>query len=401
MKGVVADIIRFNAGRDPERLAMKYQKMRASHFAFLRATCHLFYQRLAEQERITPSPLVWACGDLHLENFGSYKGSNGQVYFDLNDFDEAALAPASWDVVRMLASIELGALDAGLTPERAQALCHIFVAIYAEALGQGKAYWLERETAQGPIHHLLGTLQERKRSDFLNTRTDVRGGKRAIRLDGKKALPASAQQRKEVKALLATFAATQTDPGFYRVLDVARRIAGTGSLGLERHMVLVHGKGGADGNYLLDIKRAVPSSLKPYLQTQQPRWPSEAARVVALQQRIQAVPVAFLNAVAAGRASFVVRALQPSEDRILLADTSLVLQAQDQLIHDMAHIVAWSHLRSCSRQGSATADELITFGNKQAWRPLLLGCARRCAQQVRADAALFNQAYDRGELDGR
>ena len=287
-------IQRFNAGRDPERLAMKYQKMRASPFAFLRATCHLFYQRLSVQERLKESPLVWACGDLHLENFGSYKGSNGQVYFDLNDFDEAALAPVSWDLVRMLASIETGAVDAGLKPRRAEALCEEFVQTYADALRLVKSFWLERETATGPIHRLLGELRERKRSAFLDTRTEVLAGKRTIRLDGRKALPASAEERKHVKALIASHAATQASPTFYRVLDVARRIAGTGSLGLERYIVLVKGKGGVDGNYLLDLKRAAPSSLAPHLKNKQPRWPSEGQRVVALQQRIQAVPLAFL-----------------------------------------------------------------------------------------------------------
>jgi uncharacterized protein (DUF2252 family) len=389
----------FNAGRDPQRLAMKYQKMRASTFAFLRATCHLFYQRLAAQERLKDAPLVWACGDLHLENFGSYKGSNGQVYFDLNDFDEAALAPANWDLVRMVASIEIGALDAGIKPKRAAALCQAFVQTYAEALSLGKSYWLERETATGPIHHLLSDLRERKRNAFLDTRTDARGGKRAIRLDGKKALPASAQERKHVKALISSYASTQPAPGFYRVLDVARRIAGTGSLGLERYMVLVQGKGGVDGNYLLDLKRAVPSSLTPYLKTKQPRWPCEGQRVVALQQRIQAVPMAFLHSIEDAKASYVLRALQPSEDRIRISESTLAPDGQEDLIHAMGQMVAWAHLRTCARQGSASADELIAFGHRKAWRSPLLASAQRCARQVREDAVLFNQAYDHGEFD--
>ena len=65
----VAQTIRdFNAGRDPERLQMKYTTMRESPFAFLRGTCHLFYDRLPKLMRVDGAPLVWACGDLHLEN---------------------------------------------------------------------------------------------------------------------------------------------------------------------------------------------------------------------------------------------------------------------------------------------------------------------------------------------
>jgi uncharacterized protein (DUF2252 family) len=81
-------IQQFNQGRDPERLQLKYQKMRANAFAFLRGTCHLFYQDWAEANPGLTSPLnqapsVWLCGDLHLENFGSYKGNNRLVYFDI------------------------------------------------------------------------------------------------------------------------------------------------------------------------------------------------------------------------------------------------------------------------------------------------------------------------------
>jgi uncharacterized protein (DUF2252 family) len=72
--------------------------MRASPFAFLRGSCHLFYDRLPRGGIFRSSPLAWSCGDLHLENFGSFKGDNRLVYFDINDFDESALAPASWDL---------------------------------------------------------------------------------------------------------------------------------------------------------------------------------------------------------------------------------------------------------------------------------------------------------------
>lgn len=59
---IVSTIRDFNAGRDPERLAMKYANMRTSPFVFLRATCHLFYDRLPggrlfERASVAPIPL--------------------------------------------------------------------------------------------------------------------------------------------------------------------------------------------------------------------------------------------------------------------------------------------------------------------------------------------------------
>jgi uncharacterized protein (DUF2252 family) len=166
---VVRQIRAFNAGRDPERVRLKYRAMRASPFAFLRGTCHLFYDRLPRGGVFKSAPSVWACGDLHLENFGSYRGDNGLVYFDINDFDEAALAPASWDLVRLLASLCISAdrLDVGTASARtAGTLCQRLLDGYASALAQGKAYWVERDTAQGLVRELLDGLRQRDPAPF-------------------------------------------------------------------------------------------------------------------------------------------------------------------------------------------------------------------------------------------
>ena len=88
-------ITTYNYGRDPERLSRKYAAMRADVFAFLRGTCHLFYEDWPHISTLNDAPRTWICGDLHLENFGSYKGDNRLTYFDLNDFDEAILAPCT------------------------------------------------------------------------------------------------------------------------------------------------------------------------------------------------------------------------------------------------------------------------------------------------------------------
>ena len=94
--------------------------MRSSPFVFLRATCHLFYRRLPDLPLFADAPAVWSCGDLHLQNFGSYKGDNRLVYFDLNDFDEGVLAPASWDLVRFLTSVRVGAESMGVKDKDAR-----------------------------------------------------------------------------------------------------------------------------------------------------------------------------------------------------------------------------------------------------------------------------------------
>ena len=395
---LVQQIQTFNAGRDPERLLMKYRAMRTSPFAFLRGTCHLFYNHLPRGGVFKSAPLVWVCGDLHLENFGSYKGDNRLVYFDVNDFDESALAPASWDLLRFLASLRVGAASLPVSEARAQSLCRIFLDAYGSALTLGKAYWVERETAQGVVRVLLDGLRNRQRAGFLKSRTTLKRGKRLLRVDGKKALPVTDPQRATIASFMQEFAKGQADPDFYTVLDVARRIAGTGSLGIDRYAILVQGKGSPDGNYLLDLKQALPSSLLPSLKVPQPRWRTEAHRVVALQRRIQAVSMAFLQPVLFAESPFVLRALQPAEDRISLSGPRRTLSELEQTIGTMGRIVAWAQLRSAGRDGSAIADELIDFGRRKKWKEQLLDASQDCAVQVHKDAAAYNTAWDDGAL---
>ncbi len=392
----VRQIRDFNAGRDPERLMLKYRAMRASPFAFLRGTCHLFYARLPRGGVFKSAPLAWICGDLHLENFGSYKGDNRLAYFDVNDFDESALAPASWDLVRFLASLRVSATSLSVSDTEAQALSRLFLDAYASALALGKSYWVERETAQGPVRQLLDGLRDRQRATFLDSRTSLKRGRRLLLTDGKRALPATASQRAAVTDFMQEFAKSQPHPDFYAVLDVARRVAGTGSLGVGRFAILVRGKGSPDNNYVLDLKQALPSSVLPNLKVAQPTWKTEAHRVVGVQRRMQAVPMAFLQPVLFNESPCVLRALQPTEDRLNLSMSSRTRSEIEHAITTLGRVIAWAQLRSAGRDGSASADELIEFGRRKKWKDLLLDAARSCAVQVAKDAAAYNLAWDEG-----
>ena len=393
---IVKRIQKANRGRDPERLAMKYRALRDNAFSFFRGTCHLFYDRLAESGFDTAAPTVWCCGDLHLENFGSYKGDNRLVYFDINDFDEAALAPATWELVRLAASLHVGLSGLGLPLERIGALVGTLIDGYAQALACGKAGWIERDTAQGTVRQLLDALRDRRRVDYLNGRTRLVRKRRRLLVDGKRTLAVDEAERARVAATVDGFAATRDDPGFYRVLDVARRIAGTGSLGVPRYVVLVEGRGSPDRNYLFDLKRSTPSSLGRLFADAQPRWPGEAMRIAAVQQRMQAVTAAFLHPIVHDGQPFVLRALQPSEDRLPFsrfgADPGLV----DGAIAMMGRCAAWAQLRRSGRQGAATADALITFAAKRKWRLQVAAAAAAMGERATADWAIFCQAYDDG-----
>jgi uncharacterized protein (DUF2252 family) len=156
---IVDAIRRFNAGRDPERLAMKYRNLRASPSLFLRGACHLFYARLPKHKLFAPGPAAWISGDLHFENFGSYKGANRLIYFDINDFDEALLAPAAWDILRLLASVLVARQALHLKRGQADRLCEEVIDAYGLALATGKAGWMAGPgAATGSVLRQMGQL---------------------------------------------------------------------------------------------------------------------------------------------------------------------------------------------------------------------------------------------------
>jgi uncharacterized protein (DUF2252 family) len=399
MIDVTQSISAFNLGRDPVGLSLKYRKMRESAFSFFRGTCHLFYERVSQEPSLVDAPLGWICGDMHLENFGSYKADNRQVYFDINDFDEACLAPLSYELVRMLCSIALGADQAGLEQDECNHLRSTFLDAYATSLEQGKAMWVERETATGLIRGLLDAARKRERKVLLEKYTELKGKKRALLTDGKHATRATPAQKDAVAACLHSLPSAMADPAFYEVLDVAQRLAGTGSLGLERYVILVRGKGSPDGNYLLDLKRSVPPSLETHLANAQPAWPSQAHRIVDLQRRLQAISMAFLQPVELNGATCVLRGLLPSEDRISLRSSAHQSAADRQdLVGTMGRVVAWAHLRGSGCSGAANHDARTAFGQDARWKKHLLQQSALFAAQVNADWSAFSVALDKGEL---
>src|SRR3569833_1923918 len=137
----------FNKPLLPEMVQLKYEAMAENHFCFFRGTCHLFYEDLAAAKPLPLSPLAWICGDLHLENFGSFRGENGLVYFDLNDFDEAVLAPAAYEVVRLATSIFVAFDALDIEPEKALKMAQLYVRSYCNTLKNAKAISIDPRIA--------------------------------------------------------------------------------------------------------------------------------------------------------------------------------------------------------------------------------------------------------------
>lgn len=389
---VLDKILSYNAGRDDERLQMKLAAMRSDPFVFLRGACHLFYAEWHTQLNQLASPKVWVCGDLHLENFGTYKAENGLAYFDLNDFDESALAPCLWELTRLLTSLIVAQGTLKLKPKQTETLLDSMLHTYASALASGKAKWVERKTARGSIKALLSSLSKRSDEAFLAERTNAKGD--TLLIDGKRALGLNKADKKIALEKFTRAMQIQDKKDFFYPLDIARRVAGTGSLGLERYVVLVYGKG-AGQRALMDMKAHHASALNPYLKTQQPRWASESQRVATLQAGAQILPPALLKAVQVDQQSYLIKALQPSQDRLDLTLWDGKLGVLDNIFDSMAAITAWGHLRNAGFLGAADREALMQFGAQlDTWKQPTLALAQLAAERTIAQWQVYCAEYD-------
>jgi uncharacterized protein (DUF2252 family) len=394
---VARSILDYNRGRDPERLRRKFELLRADPYAFYRGTCHLFYVSLPRHTVLEAAPALLVCGDLHLENFGAYKGDNRLGYFDLNDFDEAALAPFTLDLLRFVTSIHVAARRLHLSARQAESLGGLFLDRYRHWINDGKARWLERSTAEGLVRDLLGGVIRRTRRQLLKARTVRTGAGRRLRLNAR-ALAIEKQDRVRLQAFLAQFGAARGESRFYGLLDAARRVAGTGSLGLERYVLLVEGKGSPRSNYLLDLKLAVPSALAPAAAPRLRRWESEAQRVATTQRIAQAISPALLHAVTIGEKSYVLKELQPTTDRLDLAQWNGRIERLEVAVASMAAATAWAHLRTCCRHGACPLEDLQRYVAGSKWQQALPTLAVRCAERALRQWSAYCKAYDTGGI---
>jgi len=362
-KNLIKRLRKFNADRDPEMVRLKYEALKESPFRFFRGTCHLFYEDIPAKSFILGSPKTWICGDLHLENFGTFKGNNRLAYFDMNDFDESFLGPCLLDVVRLCTSVFLASGLVKIEIADCRKLVKSLLQSYAANLEAGHIKSVDQRTAKGFVKDMLDHATQRQRLEMLKQRVEFSKSGVAIKHDDLKAFPAAKGTKHAVKKALGDWAKQHSaNPGFYKVLDVANRATGTGSIGIERHLVLVTGKGKPDGYYLLDIKEAVVPSAFQFLKFKQPKWKNESERLISIQDRVQAASPAYFNPIKLGEKWFVMKELQPLEDKV---DFNLLQKDTEnfsQLLTDMGGIIAWNNLRAGGRQGSAIADEMIKFG---------------------------------------
>ncbi len=395
----VEAIVRRDEGRNPELLRRKYRRMGADLFAFFRGTDHLFASAWAELGPVDPGPRILICGDLHLENFGAYRAGDGSFVFDINDFDEATVAPGSVDLARCSTSILLAAQVWGLSPIQAMRTVLGFLDSYRATIAEAADGDHAGRSAQfaefGPVGDLLGECALSTQDELLDRLTRVdRSGARSIRKSEGK-LPALGKARAATVAeSVESYGRGKGPAAAYKVLDVSGRIAGIGSLGVRRYVALVAGDGSPGGCRLLDIKEAAPSAIQESICAGGPR-PGERAddarRVVDAQRRLQARPAAGLDAIALDGREYRLRELIPDENRARLDRFRRKPSKLRRAVEVAGKITAWSQLRGARLDEVDRAGDLIRWAASPAL-DAVLASAIRFADRSRGDYKAFVKA---------
>src|SRR5215211_3555777 len=117
-----------DSDRIPDLIPIRYSRMMASPFAFMRGSAIVMACDLAS----TPRTGIQAqlCGDAHLSNFGVYASPERALHFDLNDLDETLPGPWEWDVKRLAASFVVAGRENGFDASDCREAARASVASY-------------------------------------------------------------------------------------------------------------------------------------------------------------------------------------------------------------------------------------------------------------------------------
>lgn len=302
--------------RLPELIPIRYARMLVSPFAFLRGSAAIMARDLAK----TPSTglLVQAGGDMHVANFGVFASAERKLIFGINDFDETLLAAWEWDVKRLATSAWVAGRYLGGDKQLCEQAARGVVKSYREHLQTYAKMghlqlWnstIDEETLLKGIpaemregaKAVIAKAKSRTNLQVLEKMTDLLD-KQSHLLETKPLIvrESHTQSGRPIEEALGLFlshylASLAPDRRLllsrYRVVDVARKVVGVGSVGTRCWVVYLQGQD-IDDPLFIQVKEAQKSVLEPYFGKSS--YANQGQRVVAGQRMIQGSPDIFLG----------------------------------------------------------------------------------------------------------
>jgi len=396
--------------RLPDLVPIRYGRMLTSPLAFLRGAAAVMACDLASTASTDLS--VQLCGDCHLANFGVYASPERALLFDINDFDESLPGPWEWDVKRLAVSFVVAGRTYGVRPADARAAAVRVAQSYrthlqAYAQMRNLEVWYARVSVdeimalttrrrRPAAHHAL--VERAQRQDHLralNKLTTSTNGRQRIISDPPLIVPVdSATLRQDVEQVVRSYRATLQDDRRhllhqYRLVDLALKVVGVGSVGTRCFIALLEGRDDQDPLFL-QVKEAEASVLETYLPAA--RYRNHGHRVVAGQHLMQASSDIFLGWTRGsdGR-DYYVRQLRDMKSTVVLEDLFLA----DWLLY--AEVCGWTLARAHARSGDRIQIAAY-LGTGPRFDQAIADFAESYAEQTERDHAALTAAVRSGRI---
>ncbi|MFC8194227.1 DUF2252 domain-containing protein [Streptomyces sp. NPDC057298] len=312
-----------SATRLPELVPIRYARMLESPFRFYRGAAAIMASDLAD----SPSSglTVQLCGDAHMLNFRLLASPERQLVFDINDFDETLPGPWEWDVKRLATSLAIAGRANGFDDAERARVVSATVRSYREAMIRfadmsNLDVWYAKidESLLGTLaaerlhkrgrKNLFRAMAKARTRDSLQafdklTRTTEHGPRIAadppLLVPAADLLPDVARTalERQFQSLLERYARTLASDrrsllADYRLVDIARKVVGVGSVGTRCWIFLLLGRDSGDPLFL-QAKEAGASVLSSHVGAS--RFSNQGQRVVAGQRLMQASSDIFLG----------------------------------------------------------------------------------------------------------
>jgi len=380
-------------------LSVKYKLMAASIFAFYRGTVEIMAADLAAAKNTSIETQL--CGDAHIRNFGFFATPDAEVVFDVNDFDETCRGPWEWDVKRLVTSIVLAGHEAGETGNKCRQSAKLFLSEYCS--------WMHRFAGMTTIdvarHRVRRNLNQPVLRDALmkaERATPATNLQKLARKTNRKwvfreipdqVFKIEKAEKAEVLDGLREYRQTLSPDhqlifDRFHPVDVAFRIAGTGSVGTRDYVVLLFGRDENDPLFL-QVKEEPPSAYINSLKHPHPA--NDGQRVVEGQLALQVQSDLLLGWCSIEKRDYLVRQLNDHKSALDIA----TLKGRRLIEYGRlcAELLAKGHARS----GDPIAIAAY-LGNSGKAADSLLGFAMNYAAQVEADYKTFVKAWKSGTL---
>ncbi|MEV6597612.1 DUF2252 domain-containing protein [Actinoplanes sp. NPDC051346] len=406
----VDQLVAAHEGRLDWLIPVRVGRMMASPYAFLRGSANIMADDFAGLPATGITPVI--CGDAHLGNFGFYASPERELVFDLNDFDEAHPGAWEWDLRRLVTSVWVAGRQNGFRESACGDAVRHCVSEYREQIGH--------LAAQPLLARSFDTVDVdtlRKAATKASFRDEIeRAARRARRRTSDRALPRFTEQRdgtvrlvqepplitrpsdadlKHLSAALDGYLLS-LPPHWarilagYRIVDIAHKVVGVGSVGLRAYVALCEGSS-PDDVVFLQLKQARRSVVAPHQHGARAWHRHQGQRVVEYQQALQTVSDPLLGWTTVGRVQYYVRQFRDMKGAILVEDIDA--PALEDYAGICGFLLAKSHART---SGASMIAGYI--GGSDKLDEMLCRFARAYADQVERDHERLVEAVRAGVL---